>query len=327
MGWSGSEPSSYPSGSSWTIATDPKALDGNPFSLAWRVRIRRLNTNQVVVEVRATIYRGSTGNLYPPTYLYARIGSSDYSLYAPPSSHGSHAYRYWTGTCNYGSSLTVYVGYADSKKTAKALRSTTVTGPAYVTQYTISYDANGGINPPSSQPKTYGQTLTLRSGTPSATGFNFAGWATSSSATTAQYQPGGSFTTNANTTLYAVWNKKTYTVSFNGNDADSGTTASQTKTYGETLSLASNGFVKANHSFVHWNEAADDSGTYYDEGGAYNTNSGITLYAIWKKNNIPVYVHEDGKIEQVEKIYVNIEGHIYEATAYVYEGGKIYELT
>lgn len=71
--------------------------------------------------------------------------------------------------------------------------------------YTISYDANGGSGAPGSQTKTYGQTLTLSSTKPTRTNYNFLGWATSSGASTAEYQAGGSYTNNAAVTLYAVW--------------------------------------------------------------------------------------------------------------------------
>lgn len=89
----------------------------------------------------------------------------------------------------------------------------TYTGNAAVTlyakwtaiTYTVSYNANGGTGAPGNQTKTYGKTLTLSSTRPTRTNYNFKGWATSSTATSAQYQPGGSFTTNATTTLYAVW--------------------------------------------------------------------------------------------------------------------------
>lgn len=71
--------------------------------------------------------------------------------------------------------------------------------------YSIKFNANGGSGAPGAQTKTYGQTLYLSSTRPTRTNYNFKGWATSASATTAQYQPGGAFTTNAATTLYAVW--------------------------------------------------------------------------------------------------------------------------
>ena len=71
--------------------------------------------------------------------------------------------------------------------------------------YTITYDANGGAGAPAPQTKTQDVTLTLSSTVPTRSGYTFLGWAESKTATTAQYQPGGSFTKNANTTLYAVW--------------------------------------------------------------------------------------------------------------------------
>ena len=71
--------------------------------------------------------------------------------------------------------------------------------------YTISFDANGGSNAPSSVTKTYGVALTLPTTVPTRTNYNFLGWSTSSTAATATYAAGGSFTTNAATTLYAVW--------------------------------------------------------------------------------------------------------------------------
>lgn len=72
-------------------------------------------------------------------------------------------------------------------------------------QWTISYNANNGSGAPSAQTKTYGSILTLSSTVPTRSGYKFMGWATSSTATTAAYQPGGQFGIDATTTLYAVW--------------------------------------------------------------------------------------------------------------------------
>lgn len=71
--------------------------------------------------------------------------------------------------------------------------------------YTVSYDANGGSGAPGAQTKTYGQTLKLTTSKPTRTNYNFLGWSTAKSAATAAYSADGDFTTNANTTLYAVW--------------------------------------------------------------------------------------------------------------------------
>ena len=71
--------------------------------------------------------------------------------------------------------------------------------------YAVKYNANGGTGAPSAQTKTYGTTLTLSSVVPTKNSYIFKGWATSSTATAATYQPGASYTSNKAVTLYAVW--------------------------------------------------------------------------------------------------------------------------
>ncbi len=76
-------------------------------------------------------------------------------------------------------------------------------------QYTISYDANGGIGAPASQTKTYGRSLTLRTEVPTRIGYTFTGWAAKRDAKTVQYMPGGNYDISnqleSDQTLYAVW--------------------------------------------------------------------------------------------------------------------------
>nr|WP_233434737.1 InlB B-repeat-containing protein [[Ruminococcus] lactaris] len=69
----------------------------------------------------------------------------------------------------------------------------------------MSYDANGGSGAPDSQTKTYGTNLTLSDVIPIRSNYNFKGWATTNTATTATYAAGGVYTENAKVTLYAVW--------------------------------------------------------------------------------------------------------------------------
>lgn len=71
--------------------------------------------------------------------------------------------------------------------------------------YTVSYDANGGTGAPSNHTKYHDSTLILSSAKPTRANYNFKGWALTASATSASYQPGGSYTSNSSVTLYAVW--------------------------------------------------------------------------------------------------------------------------
>lgn len=74
-----------------------------------------------------------------------------------------------------------------------------------INTWTVTYDANGGTGAPAAQTKVYGQTLTLSSTKPTKNLYNFKGWGTSAGSTTAEYQPGGSYTANTDITLYAIW--------------------------------------------------------------------------------------------------------------------------
>lgn len=77
--------------------------------------------------------------------------------------------------------------------------------------YTVSYDAKGGSNAPESQDKVNKETLTLSTAVPTRDGFEFLGWSTDPKALSVDYQPGGDFDLDADTVLYAVWDRD-YTV-------------------------------------------------------------------------------------------------------------------
>jgi len=78
------------------------------------------------------------------------------------------------------------------------------------TEYIISYDANGGTGAPTDQTKYYGTDLTLSSTVPTRSGYTFLGWSSSSTATSATYGAGGTYTSNETITLYAVWKHMMY---------------------------------------------------------------------------------------------------------------------
>lgn len=147
--------------------------------------------------------------------------------------------------------------------------------------YTVSYNANGGSGAPSAQTKTHGVNLTLSSTRPTRTGYTFLGWATSSTATTAAYQPSGSYTANAAATLYAVWQIITYSVTYDANGGSSAPSA-QTKTYGQALTLSSTKPTRASYTFLGWATSSTATSAQYQPGGSYTTNAALALYAVWQ---------------------------------------------
>lgn len=71
--------------------------------------------------------------------------------------------------------------------------------------YSITYNANGGSSAPSEQVKTHDIDITLSTQESVRKNYSFLGWGTSSSSTSVAYNPGDIYRTNANLTLYAIW--------------------------------------------------------------------------------------------------------------------------
>ena len=156
-----------------------------------------------------------------------------------------------------------------------------------VATYTIMYNANGGTGAPGAQTKIKDKTLTLSSATPakatvtnttytvtfnanggSSTGasgnkmtaakkttYTFTGWNTNASGAGTSYAKGGSYTANANTTLYAQYRATTSTDSI-------------------TLPTPK----KSGYVFLGWSTSKTaKSGVT----GSYTPTQNVTLYAIW----------------------------------------------
>lgn len=158
-------------------------------------------------------------------------------------------------------------------------------------QYTISFNANGGSGAPANQTKVHDTALTLSNSKPTRTGYNFLGWSTSSTATTATYTAGGTYpaNSNANATLYAVWQSNTqttYTITYNANGG-SGAPSSQTKTYNVALTLTSSQPTRSGYTFQGWSTSSTATTASYSAGGTYpaNSNANVTLYAVWKSGS------------------------------------------
>ena len=118
-------------------------------------------------------------------------------------------------------------------------------------KYIITYDANGGENAPRFQEKTENVSLKLLLQKPTRSGYTFIGWSTIKEPLAAAYQPGGDFDLDRDTTLYAVWQINTYTITYN---LDGGTLQSQNPdSYTvETDTITLNNPSKDGYMFLGW---------------------------------------------------------------------------
>lgn len=122
----------------------------------------------------------------------------------------------WTGSATYATQT------ASFKMPANDV---SLTANGVLKTYTVSYNANGGSNPPASQTKTHFTDLILTSSTPTAKYYTitydanggsvspatkkvnctFNNWSTAADGSGTLYNPGGVYSTEASATLYAQW--------------------------------------------------------------------------------------------------------------------------
>lgn len=249
--------------------------------------VTRTSATQYTVKINVsweTYYSGAQTN-YGMTAASGGVTHTISAFNGTKRSSGSGSF---TGTYsisgNGSATKTITVTFknfnTDNGDSASKSVSFTVTVPAW-TSYAIKYNANGGTGAPGGQTKWKDQSLTLSSTKPTRTGYSFLGWSTSSTATSATYSAGGSYTANAAATLYAVWKANTYTVAYNANGG-TGAPASQTKTYGVALTLSGTKPTRTNYTFKGWGTSASATTVSYAAGASYTTNAGITLYAVWE---------------------------------------------
>lgn len=152
------------------------------------------------------------------------------------------------------------------------------------TSYSVTYNANGGTGAPGTQTKWYNETLTLSTTVPTRSGWTFVGWAKSSTATSAAYAAGASYTTNAALALYAVW-KKTITVSYNANGGTSAPSSQSVTIYNSTTSgsikLTTAKPTRSNFAFVGWAASSSATSSSYSPGSTYSFSGNTPLYAVW----------------------------------------------
>lgn len=118
-------------------------------------------------------------------------------------------------------------------------------------------------------------------------------------------------------TLYVNWKPIKYTIYFDGNYGNSGSTASMNVDYDSSVNLSPNGFYKNAHTFTNWNTSPYGTGTSYSnkqeiKNLSHKNGDTITLYAQWEPNDISF----NFKPENGEKDY-NLNGVL----------GDMYDLT
>jgi uncharacterized repeat protein (TIGR02543 family) len=184
-----------------------------------------------------------------------------------------------TGVNIVGNVLSVPQGAANGTVTIRATAKYGLTSGDYtknftitIPAYTVTFDPNGGTV--TSETSTTGTSWRLASlPTPTRTGYTFNGWFTD---TTGSTQVTTSTTFSSNSTIYARWAFKNYTITFNTNGGSLYTSSGQTGEGWKLSPLPTP--TRSGYNFVGWFTQETD-GTEVTTSTEFSENT--TIYARW----------------------------------------------
>lgn len=156
--------------------------------------------------------------------------------------------------------------------------------------FTITYNANGGKNPPSSATVAYGDSYAIYSGYDKPTspydnkgfaGYALSGWSTDGT-DHVKYYPGGNIANvTSDITLTAVWTQATYTATYDANGGTGAPSSDWHIFHGADYTVSNVVPVKTGYQFLGWKCTED--GVVYPGGSVYSTTG----------TNTKSYVHQN----------------------------------
>lgn len=163
----------------------------------------------------------------------------------------------------------------------------------------LTYDGNGATGGKTDpQNGVTDQKVNVRQNGFTRDGYTFVRWDTQADCRGKAVNPGDKWTLQGSSTLYACWTGNMQPLTYHGNGATGGNTASQSGKTGDELTTNANGFTRDGYTFVEWNTKADGTGGHYGKG----TNgvakwtmlpAGNDLYAIWQANPANIRYRDD----------------------------------
>ena len=251
LGWfNGTD--TFTSGSTYTIGTTSET-----FTARW------------LVDTFTVIYSaGDHGSITGTTSQTVNAGEATSSVTATPAT-GYHFVSWSDGNLD------------ASRSDSNVLSSQTFTASFAIDTHTVRYvDSIGTETLPGIVTLNYGDTFTTEAA-PTRLGYTFNGWNDG----TNTFNGGSTYTVgNSNVVLTAQWTHITYSITYNSNTGNDGTTPTDSTNYyyGDTSTVQSNsGMGKNGYTFVRWTTISDGTGITYNPGDSVTITGSITLYANW----------------------------------------------
>ena len=248
----------------------------------------------ITYEYDAVNFGEIVGARYTTTYDITK------SITLPSAKKIGYGFNGWlsNGGGNWGVST-----YSAGNISAGRYGDVTMTAQFSGNQYYVQFNGNNSTSGTMyNQSFTYGEQTALNPNEYSRNGYEFKGWATSSTATSANYPDQGlvsnlSPTAGATVTLYAFWQKISYTIAYDPAGGSITTTGMTTYTITDPIRLPV--VERRGYSLLGWMPTAENGSWHmYDSftgttiaAGNYGS---ITLEAHWSKNTYTITYDAQG---------------------------------
>ena len=151
------------------------------------------------------------------------------------------------------------------------------------------------------------ENKTVAPADPTRTGYTFSMWMQDNADGEDKVFTFGD-TLDDNIEIYAEWTPNTYTVTFNGNGATSGSMGVQDFVYDVEQALTQNEFSRTGYTFIGWATTPDGNvkDPYKDQETVSNLtadeNGEVTLYAVWEANTYKIAFHYGDTSASADKL-------------------------
>jgi len=253
-----------------------------------------INPNSFKLHIQRAKPNINADNFYtvydPANMEWSTSANGTYSSTVPTLSAQETIYVRAKGT-DYSGSDESYVNY---KKYIPSEPVAVVLGPV-VSDYTVTYKANGGTGADVVVPVTQNQQYTIATNPFTApAGQYFNGWNTLAGGTGTSRAPGSMITITGDVVLHAQWSANSYNVTYKANGG-TGADKIVPVTYNQQYQVEANTFgAPAGQSFTGWNTVAGGTGTPYAVGNTINITGDVTLHAQWGTTNYSVTYKANG---------------------------------
>ena len=192
-----------------------------------------------------------------------------------------------------------------------------------INEYNLTFVPNGGQGEMPQQAFKHGVPQALNDVAFTRQYYTFKGWSTSASGEV-KFTDKAEVTLTSNSTLYAIWERIIYTVSFDSNGGHVDLLPAKVKA-GESYELPMYGGTRTGYTFKGWGNSKTTT-EYLTAGTSITPESDMTVYAVWTINSYDIVFNAntgDGTMPNQALNYketATLSKNLFEKTGYTFKG-------